>query len=112
MTFSQLRCQVDALMRKYDTELAVHRLRPIADEYCDQWQESIDEKKLPPAPHRLFRKLLDKDFLRQRFPAVNEYLENCRRGRRLPHPNEILRRLIPRAATSGLVPRELRPVTY
>ena len=110
MTFSQLRREVDSLMRKYATELAVHRLRPVADEYCDQWQELIAEKKLPPNPQRLFKKLPGKDFLRQRFPAVNNYLDDCRQKRRLPHPNEILRLLIPKAA--GLVPRELFPVTY
>ena len=112
MTLSQLRSQVDSLMRKFATELAVYKLRPVADEYRDQWQEFVDEKKLPPAPSRLFKKLLGKDFLSRSFPSVNNYLEDCRQNRRLPHPNEILRRLVPKSAASGLVPRELRPVAY
>ena len=112
MTFSQLRREVDSLMRKHATELAAYRLRPVADEYCDQWQELIAESQLPPDPRRLFEKLPGNHFLRHRYPAVNNYLEDCRRYRRLPHPNEILRRLIPGAAALGLVPRELLPVAY
>ena len=37
MTFSQLRREVNAIMRKLATEIAVCRARPAADAYCDQW---------------------------------------------------------------------------
>ena len=44
MTFSQLRREVDSLLRKYATELRVYDLRPLADEYCDQWEESVAQE--------------------------------------------------------------------
>ena len=112
MTLSQLRREVNAIMRKLATEIAVCRTRRAADAYCDQWQELIAEKSLPPAPQRLFKRLPRKDYLRHRFPAVQNYLDDCRQSRHIPHPNEILRRLIPSAAASRLVAREFRPVTY
>ena len=112
MTLSQLCREVNAIVRKLATEIAVCRTRRAADAYCDQWRELIAEKSLPPDPQRLFKRLPRKDYLRHQFPAVQNYLDGCRQSRHFPHPNEILRRLIPNAAASGLVPRELRPVTY
>ena len=112
MTPFQVRREADALTRKYDTRLAIYKLRPAANEYCDQWQGLVDKEEPPSAPQRLFNTLLGKDSLRRKFPAVFEYLESCWQLRRLPHPNEILRPLVPESAASGLVPRELSPVTY
>ena len=112
-SLSQLRRQVDSPMRRCAVELALYRTRPAVSEYCDQWEELVAEKKLPPQPSRLFKKLLGKDFLRRQFPAVFNYLDRCRVDRRLPHPNEILRFLIPAAVHSGLIPkRSPRPVSY
>ena len=108
-SLSQLRRQVDSLMRKYAVELAEFKLRPFANEYCDQWEELVAEDKLPPDPRRLFKKLPGQDFLRRYFPAVNNYLEDCRQARRLPHPNEILRFLIPKAIDRGLIPKRPAP---
>ena len=62
MTFSQLRREVDSLLRKYATELRVYDLRPLADEYCDQWEESVAQDETPPMPSGLFEKLPGKSF--------------------------------------------------
>ena len=104
MTFSQIRRQVDTLMRKFATELAVHRLRPVANDYCDQWEESVAQDQTPPEPIRLFRKLPRRSMLRRFFPAVHNYLDRCRLDRHLPHPNKILGFLVPRAVALGLTP--------
>ena len=109
---SQLRREVDSLMRRCAVELAVHRASPAVDEYCDQWEELVSENQLPPDPHRLLKKLPRKDYLRRNFPAVNNYLEDCRRSRCLPHPNEILRFLIPQAVIRGLIPKRSAPVAH
>ena len=61
MTLSQIRRRVDALTHKFATELAVCRLRPAANEYCDQWEELVAENSLPPDPRRLLKKILGKD---------------------------------------------------
>ena len=112
MTLSQIRRRVDALTRKFSTELAVCRLRPAANEYCDQWEELVAENSLPPNPRRLLKKILGKDCLRRRFPAVNSYLELCRIGRSLPHPNQILALFFPGATSLGIVPVPRPSVCY
>ena len=113
MTLSQLRRQVDSLLRKYAVELAEYRLRPFANEYCDHWEKLVAENQPPPGPSRLFGKLPGQDSLRRFFPAVNNYLDDCRVRRCLPHPNEILRYLLPQAASRGLIPkRPARSVSY
>ena len=104
-SFSKLRHQVDSLMRKYAVELTVYRTRPIVEEYCDQWEQLATEEKLPPDPRGLLKKLLSNDFLRRRLPAVNNYLDACRRGRYLPHTNEILHYLVPQAVDRGIIPK-------
>ena len=80
MTISQLRNQVNALMRKFTVQLAVHKLRPLASEYCDQWRELVAKKEPPPNPNRLFDKIPGKDSLRHKLTAILNYLDNCRWG--------------------------------
>ena len=46
MTFSQLRTQVDALCRKYATELEVYRLRFLALDFCDEMAVTMPKTKL------------------------------------------------------------------
>ena len=112
-SLSYLRRQVNALMRKFAVQLAVAKLRPVADEYCDQWEELVAGDQLPPDPHRLFQKILPREtFRRQYFPAIYNYLDRCRLDRHLPHPNKILSRLVPKAAGLGLVPSPCQPLAY
>ena len=87
MTISQLRNQVNALMRKFTVQLAVHKLRPLASEYCGQWRELVAKKEPPPNPNRLFDKIPGKDSLRHKLTGIQNYLDNCRWDRHLPHPN-------------------------
>ena len=90
MTFSRLRREVGSLLRKYAKELRVDHLRPLTDEYCDQWEESFAQDETSPMPSGLFEKLPGKSTLRQYFPAVFNYLNDCRWSPCLPHPNRIL----------------------
>ena len=104
MTFSQLRREVDSFLRKYATELRVYHLRPLADEYCDQWEESFAQDETSPMPSGLFEKLPGKSTLRQYFPAVFNYLNDCRWSPCLPHPNRILALLVPPAVKRAWCP--------
>ena len=49
MNISYLRRRVDALVRKYADEIAVHRLRPLALEFCDEMAEAVQAPK-PKSP--------------------------------------------------------------
>ena len=48
MSFSRLRTQVDTLMRKYAIELEAYRLRPLAQEFCDEMADSVTVNKDAP----------------------------------------------------------------
>ena len=41
MTFFQLRNEVDALYRKYSTELQIHRSRYVILEICDEMADAV-----------------------------------------------------------------------
>ena len=43
MTFTQLKNQVDALCRKYATELEIYRATPLALELCDEMADALTE---------------------------------------------------------------------
>ena len=49
MTLNQLKNQVNKLMRKYATEVAVYRARPLALEFCDEMAAAVAGKN--PAPN-------------------------------------------------------------
>ena len=63
------------------------------------------QNETPPMPSGLFQKLPGKSFLRRYFPAVFNYLNDCRHGRYLPQSNRILALLAPQVVKRGLVPR-------
>ena len=50
MTLSQIRNQVNSLERKFAKELAVYRLRRIAEEIATDWEISMSEKEQLPQP--------------------------------------------------------------
>ena len=111
-SLSALTCQVDALRRKYVHELCVFRAGTVADEYCDLWARLVSGNHLPPDPFRLLNEMTRRGFRRGAFAAAAGYLELCRTRRHLPHPNNILRSLFPRAALRGLIPHSPQPVAY
>ena len=112
MTLSQLKAQVEALCRKYATELEALRLGRVAVEFCDEMSEALLKPRSgPPREHMdwtqaLFRKMSDRGFRPRRLPAVEGYLKRCLNElRAFPQSSEVLRALLPRAAARGLVPR-------
>ena len=56
MTIAQIRNEIHRMQRKFARELAVFRLRQIADEIADDW--TIAQDKSNPAPPALARAIL------------------------------------------------------
>ena len=53
-TLSQIRSGINALRRKYAKELAIYRLRQLAEELCDQWAAAVARQETgarTPHPH-------------------------------------------------------------
>ena len=103
MSLSQLRSEVNAIKRKLVRELRVVRARRVAEDYCNHWKDLVARKKLPPDPFRLIRNLFKHTRQPGDFVAADGYLNKCRERRHLPHPDAILRRLLPREAGMGLI---------
>ena len=113
MSLSQLRSQVNAIKRKLVRELRVVRARRAVEDYCDLWKDLVARKMLPPDPFRLLRNLFKHTRQPGDFVAADGYLNQCRERRHLPHPDAILRRLLPREAALGLISyRTPVPVEY
>ena len=118
MTFTQLRIQVDALCRRYATVLEVYRLRPLAQEFCDEMADSVTGTirgpKLPVLEWAqiLHRRMTSRGFHPRNFAALNNYLDRCLDRRVIPQANDVLRRLLPKAAQRGLIPRSVQPVPF
>ena len=123
MTFSQLRTQVDALCRKYATELEVYRLRLLAFDFCDEMAVTMPKTKVPDKnPARsllllewariLLKRMIDRGFRVKNFLDFHNYLECCLDRRVFPQASEVLRNLLPKAAERGLIPHSDQPVPF
>ena len=118
MTFNQLKNQVNKLMRKYATEVAVYRSRPLALEFCDEMTAAVTGDKPGPKlslmqwAHLLHNRLTERGLHVRASTGLYDYLKRCLDRRVLPQLNDTLRSLFPNAAKRGLIPRSIQPVSF
>ena len=96
-----IRRRVNALRRKMALALAVVRLRPLAQEFCAQWDRALSDSRRLPQSHPFIRRVAQAGFRLPTFMAAHRYLERCRRQNALPNCYELLRSLLPWAAAFG-----------
>ena len=96
---NDLRRRVNALRRKMARALAVVRLRPLAQDFCDQWDSALSGSRPLPEPHSFVRLVAQAGFRLPTFMAAHRYLERCRRQNSLPDCHELLRSLLPWSAS-------------
>ena len=99
---NDLRRRVNALRRKMARALAVVRLRPLAQEFCAQWDSALSDSRPLPQSHSFIRRVAQAGFRLPTFMAAHRYLERCRRQNALPNCYELVRSLLPWSA--DLVP--------
>ena len=90
MTISQLRHRIDALMRKFAPELAILKLRRIAESVSDDWDPSE-----PPEPHDVVQRVAKAGFRLNTFGRLSNYLKDIRRQDDVPEPESIILQLLP-----------------
>ena len=95
LTLSQLRRRVNALRRKYARDLAVVRLRPLAEEFSQQWAVSLSQRRPAPQPQPFIRRIAQSGFRLNTFMALHKYLECCRRETTIPDSPGIISSLLP-----------------
>ena len=93
MTLAQIRRRVNALKRKFVLELAILRLRRIAEAVADDWD--LDE---PPEPHDVIQRVAKAGFRLSTFMRLQHYLKDTRSQGDVPEPRRIVTSLLPWAS--------------
>ena len=92
MTISQIRARIHALMRKFARELAIVKLRPIAEAAADNWDPDN-----PPEPADVIQRVVKAGFRLNTFTRLSSYLKDTRRQGDVPDPYTIVCCLLPYA---------------
>ena len=77
MTLSQIRNQIHSMQRKFAKELAVYRLRQLAEEIAADWEIAIAEKEELPQPHQVVRRVARAGHRLKTYMNLNRYVQCC-----------------------------------
>ena len=94
-TLSSLKARVRALRRKLAPQLALLRLRRLAEEHCLQSSVAQADRQPPPESHAFILRVAAAGFRLSTFMAAHKYLERCRDNNSLPDRENLVRALIP-----------------
>ena len=90
MTISQLRRRIDALKRKFARELAIIKLRRIAESVANAWNSDD-----PPEPADVIRRVADAGFRLSTFGRLGHCLRDARCQGDPPDPESFVCSLLP-----------------
>ena len=90
MTISQIRRRINALKRKFARELAIIKLRRIAEAVADDWDPSE-----PPQPADVIERVAKAGFRLPTFMNLRRYLDDTIRQGDVPEPESIVLDLLP-----------------
>ncbi len=102
-TLSQIRRRLDVLKHKYALELAIVKLRPLAESFSLYWSRQAAERQPLPASQPFIRLIARCGFRLNTFMALHQYLECCRRENAIPDAPGILSRLLPYLSDARLL---------
>ena len=94
-TLSALRARVRALQRKLAPQIALLRLRRLAEDHCLQSSAARADHQPPHESHAFIRRVASAGFRLPSFMTVHKYLERCRSNNSLPDREDLLHALIP-----------------
>jgi len=90
MTISQIRTRINTLKRKFARELAILKLRRIAESVADNW-----DPEDPPEPANVIQLIVKAGFQLNTFTRLSIYLKDIRRQGDVPDPYTIVCQLLP-----------------
>ena len=90
MSISQIRRRVDVLKRKFAPELAIIKLRRLAESVSDEW-----DPDQPPEPADVIARVAKAGFRLPTFVRLRRYLDDTQRQRDVPEPESIVLNLLP-----------------
>ena len=90
MTLSQIRRRINVLKRRFATELAIIKLRRIAESVANDWDPSE-----PPEPAEVIERFVKAGCRLPTFANLSRYLNKTRRQGDVPIPEDIVINLLP-----------------
>ena len=90
-----LRSPVNALRREMVRELALVRVRRMADDCCHRWFVNRSNHELLPDPHPFIRRMGQAGLRPPSFAAGYNFLDGCHRSNTNPEPQRLIRILLP-----------------
>ncbi|MYC29251.1 MAG: hypothetical protein F4X65_04070 [Chloroflexi bacterium] len=95
MTLSQIRNQVHSLQRQFAKDLAVFRLRQLAEEIADDWETSMAEKEELPQPHQVVQRVAAQGHILKTYMNLNLYVRRCLDQGKCLIPQQMVLALLP-----------------
>ncbi|MDE2683313.1 MAG: hypothetical protein OXI54_04115 [Chloroflexota bacterium] len=90
MTISELRRRVNALNRRFAPELAIIKMRRLAQAVSNDW-----DPDQPPEPHDVIQRVVKAGFRLSTFMRLRRYLDDTIRQGDAPEPERIVLDLLP-----------------
>ena len=95
MTITQIRNQIHSLQRKFAKELAVYRLRQLAEEIADDWAIATAEEEELPQPHQVVRRVAREGHVLRTYMNLSRYVQRCLDNGECLNPQKIVLALLP-----------------
>ena len=95
MTLSQIRNQIHSLQRKFAKELAVYRLRQLAEEIADDWAWDLDQKEELPEPHQIVQRVAKAGHILWTYMNLARYVQRRRDEKAPLNPPDMVLALLP-----------------
>ena len=95
MTLSQIRNQIHSLRRKFANELAVFRLRHLAEEIADDWAIATAEGEQLPTALQVIRRVASEGHLLWTYMNLHRYVQRCLDNKECLNPQQLVLALLP-----------------
>ena len=95
MTLSQIRNEIHRFQRQFAKELAVFRLRLLAEEIADDWAIATDNKEQLPQPHQVVRRVAREGHLLHTYMNLAKYVQRCIDKKECLNPQLMVLALLP-----------------
>ena len=95
MTIAQIRNQIHRMQRKFAKELAVFRLRQIAEEIADDWAIATDNGEQLPQPHQVVQRVAAAGHRLWTWMNLSRYVQECLDKKECLNPQQMVLALLP-----------------
>ena len=95
MTLSQIRNQIHSMQRHFAKEMAVYRLRQLAEEIADEWELVMTDGEELPQPLQVVRRIADTGQMSHTYMQLHLYVQRCRDRGECLIPQKIVLALLP-----------------